>query len=119
MYKSLETAELLSLSCLEGVYFAGGDKKLQHSARKIGRAIGLAFQVYDDILNFTVGLDEADKPILTDFRQGIYTLPLLLAREVNDEAIAPYSVSLYYFCQKQIAFESIHPEEFFSLIEHF
>lgn len=85
-----KTAELLSLSCLEGVYFAGGDKKLQHSARKIGRAIGLAFQVYDDILNFTVGLDEADKPILTDFRQGIYTLPLLLAREVNDEAIAPY-----------------------------
>ena len=64
--------------------------ELQHSARKIGRAIGLAFQVYDDILNFTVGLDEADKPILTDFRQGIYTLPLLLAREVNDEAIAPY-----------------------------
>lgn len=85
-----KTAELLSLSCLEGVYFAGGDKKLQRSARKIGRAIGLAFQVYDDILNFTVGLVEADKPILTDFRQGIYTLPLLLAREVNDEAIGPY-----------------------------
>ena len=59
-----KTAELLSLSCLEGVYFAGGDKKLQHSARKIGRAIGLAFQVYEDILNFTVGLDEADKQFI-------------------------------------------------------
>ncbi|KSU11613.1 Hexaprenyl-diphosphate synthase large subunit ((2E,6E)-farnesyl-diphosphate specific) [Lactococcus lactis] len=47
-----KTAELLSLSCLEGVYFAGGDKKLQYSARKIGRAIGLAFQVYDDIFKF-------------------------------------------------------------------
>lgn len=85
-----KTAELLSLSCLEGVYFAGGDKNMQRSARKIGRAIGLAFQVYDDILNFTVGLDEADKPILTDFRQGIYTLPLLLAKEVNEQAILPY-----------------------------
>lgn len=85
-----KTAELLSLSCLEGAYFAGGDRHLQRSARKIGRSIGLAFQVYDDILNFTVGLDEADKPILTDFRQGIYTLPLLLAKEADEAAIMPY-----------------------------
>jgi len=85
-----KTAELLSLSCLEGVYFAGGNQQMQRSARKIGRAIGLAFQVSDDILNFTVGLDEADKPILTDFRQGIYTLPLLLAKEADASAVMPY-----------------------------
>lgn len=85
-----KTAELLSLSCWEGAYFAGGDKKLQYAAKKIGRSIGLAFQIYDDILNFTVGLDEENKPILTDFRQGIYTLPLLLAKEVDEQAIAPY-----------------------------
>ncbi|MEQ7258635.1 polyprenyl synthetase family protein [Lactococcus garvieae] len=85
-----KTAELLSLACLEGVYFSGGDKQMQRSARKIGLAIGLAFQIYDDILNFTVGLEEADKPILTDFRQGIYTLPLLLAKEEAPEKVMPY-----------------------------
>ncbi len=85
-----KTAELLSLSCLEGVYFAGGDLKMQRTARKIGRAIGLAFQIYDDILNFTVGLDEADKPILTDVRQGIYTLPLLLAKENAGAHFLPF-----------------------------
>lgn len=85
-----KTAELLSLACLEGVYFSGGDKQMQRSARKIGLAIGLAFQIYDDVLNFTVGLEEADKPILTDFRQGIYTLPLLLAKEEAPEKVIPY-----------------------------
>ncbi|MFC4653024.1 polyprenyl synthetase family protein [Lactococcus nasutitermitis] len=85
-----KTAELLSLSCLEGVYFAGGDKKMQYSARKTGLAIGCAFQIYDDILNFTVDLSAADKPILTDFRQGIYTLPLLFAKEADKEIILPY-----------------------------
>lgn len=63
---------------------------MQCSARKIGFAIGIAFQVYDDILNFTVGLDEENKPILTDFRQGIYTLPLLLAKEKDEAAILPF-----------------------------
>lgn len=85
-----KTAELLSLSCLEGVYFAGGDKAFQRYAKRIGLAVGLAFQVYDDILNFTVGLDGENKPILTDVRQGIFTLPLLLAKEADPEAILPY-----------------------------
>ncbi|EKF51730.1 polyprenyl synthetase family protein [Lactococcus garvieae] len=85
-----KTAELLSLACLEGAYFSGGDKQMQRSARKIGLAIGLAFQIYDDVLNFTVGLEEADKPILTDFRQGIYTLPLLLAKDEDPSKVLPY-----------------------------
>lgn len=85
-----KTAELLSLSCLEGIYFAGGNQKMQQSAKKIGRAIGLAFQIYDDVLNFTIGQSAADKPILTDVRQGIYTLPLLIARENAPEKILPF-----------------------------
>ena len=85
-----KTAELLSLSCLEGAYFSGADQKTQHLAKRIGRAIGLAFQIYDDLLNFTVGLDEENKPILTDVRLGIFTLPLLIARENNPEKILPY-----------------------------
>ena len=85
-----KTAELLSLACLEGVYFAGGNRRYQQLAAKIGRAIGLAFQIYDDILNFTVGLDEADKPILSDVRQGVFTLPLLIAKENAPEQILPF-----------------------------
>lgn len=85
-----KTAELLSLACLEGAYFAGADRAMQHSAKKIGLAIGLAFQIYDDILNFTIDTKASNKPVLTDVKQGIFTLPLLLAKETAPEQIRPY-----------------------------
>ena len=85
-----KTAELLSLSCLEGAYFSDADLSIQRIAKRVGLAIGLAFQIYDDILNFTIGLEEENKPVLTDVRQGIFTLPLLIARENAPEKILPY-----------------------------
>ena len=85
-----KTAELIRLSCHEGAYFGGADKKLQSRAKRIGSAIGLAFQIYDDILNFSLELGNDQKPILTDVQQGIFTLPLLIARDNQPEAIRPY-----------------------------
>lgn len=85
-----KTAELIRLSCHEGAYFGGADKKLQSRAKRIGSAIGLAFQVYDDILNFSLELGNDQKPILTDVQQGIFTLPLLIARDNHPEIIRPY-----------------------------
>ncbi|MDT2599683.1 polyprenyl synthetase family protein [Enterococcus hulanensis] len=85
-----KTAELIRLSCHEGAYFGGSDKKLQSRAKRIGSAIGLAFQIYDDILNFSLKLGNDQKPILTDVQQGIFTLPLLIARDNQPEVIRPY-----------------------------
>lgn len=85
-----KTAELIRLSCHEGAYFGGADKKLQARAKRIGSAIGLAFQVYDDILNFSLELGNKQKPILTDVQQGIFTLPLLIARDKEPQIIRPY-----------------------------
>ncbi|MGG5369114.1 polyprenyl synthetase family protein [Enterococcus sp. AZ196] len=85
-----KTAELIRLSCHEGAYFGGSDEKLQARAKRIGSAIGLAFQVYDDILNFSLELGDEQKPILTDVQQGIFTLPLLIARDNQPEIIRPY-----------------------------
>lgn len=85
-----KTAELIRLSCHEGAYFGGADKKLQSRAKRIGSAIGLAFQVYDDILNFSLELGNDQKPILTDVQQGIFTLPLLIARDNHPEIIRPF-----------------------------
>lgn len=85
-----KTAELIRLSCHEGAFFGGSDKKLQSRAKRIGSAIGLAFQIYDDILNFSLKLENDQKPILTDVQQGIFTLPLLIARDNQPEVIRPY-----------------------------
>ncbi|MFC0276149.1 polyprenyl synthetase family protein [Enterococcus devriesei] len=85
-----KTAELIRLSCQEGAYFGGADKQLQARAKRIGSAIGLAFQIYDDILNFSLELGDDQKPLLSDVQQGIFTLPLLIARDQAPEIIRPY-----------------------------
>jgi heptaprenyl diphosphate synthase len=84
-----KTAELIRLSCYQGAYFGGLDAVTQCLARRIGRNIGLAFQIYDDLLNFSPDLKN-EKPVLTDVQQGIFTLPLLLARDHAPEQILPF-----------------------------
>ncbi|WP_265460026.1 polyprenyl synthetase family protein [Enterococcus sp. HY326] len=85
-----KTAELFALSCLEGAYFAGLTEEVQQLAENIGRNIGLAFQIYDDILDYTATSAELHKPILEDLAQGVYTLPLLLAKEKNPADFSDY-----------------------------
>ena len=48
-----KTAELFWLACLEGAHFGGLDTENQERAGEIGRNIGIAFQVFDDILDYT------------------------------------------------------------------
>lgn len=85
-----KTAELFWLACKEGAYFGGCDVRTVRLAGRIGRNIGFAFQIYDDILDYTADQDKLKKPVLEDLGQGIYTLPLLLAKQQNPEALIPY-----------------------------
>jgi geranylgeranyl pyrophosphate synthase len=52
--------------------------------RLYGENLGLAFQVFDDILDFTATEEELGKPVGSDLRQGTITLPVILARDVAD-----------------------------------
>ena len=85
-----KTAELFSLACLEGAAFGKSSPEVIEQASEIGRNIGMAFQIFDDILDFTSNKKDLKKPILEDFVQGVYTLPLLLAKEANPEVFLPY-----------------------------
>ena len=85
-----KTAELFWFACKEGAYFGGCDVQTVRLAGRIGRNIGFAFQIYDDILDYTADQDKLKKPVLEDLGQGIYTLPLLLAKQQNPEALIPY-----------------------------
>ena len=46
-----------------------------------GESLGLAFQVVDDILDFTSTEQELGKPVGSDLRQGTVTLPVILMRD--------------------------------------
>ncbi|MGX7352675.1 polyprenyl synthetase [Enterococcus canis] len=85
-----KTAELFSMSCSIGAYESGCSELFSNNAGKIGRKIGLAFQIIDDILDYTQPADMIGKPVLEDVRQGVYSLPLLYALKTNRAAFIPY-----------------------------
>ncbi|GGI65414.1 polyprenyl synthetase family protein [Enterococcus alcedinis] len=85
-----KTAELFSLACLEGAAFGQTSPEIATQASEIGRNIGMAFQIFDDILDYTADKKELKKPVLEDFVQGVYTLPLLLAKEAQPDVFSPY-----------------------------
>ena len=85
-----KTAELFSLSCLEGAHFGHACAEVQRLAKRIGRNIGIAFQVYDDILDYTADINTLKKPVLEDLAQGVYTLPLIFAMQKAPERVNVY-----------------------------
>ena len=84
-----KTAELFYLACFQGAYFGNSSHEVQEIAGKIGRNIGIAFQIYDDILDYTADEKTLKKPVLEDLTEGIYTLPLLLAKQNHNDEFKP------------------------------
>ncbi|MEQ2878450.1 polyprenyl synthetase family protein [Enterococcus asini] len=85
-----KTAELFALSCTVGALESGTSEKFAKQCGEIGLNIGIAFQIIDDILDYSQPESQIGKPVLEDVRQGVYSLPLLLAMEQNAGAFAPY-----------------------------
>ncbi|MFT8425561.1 MAG: polyprenyl synthetase family protein [Liquorilactobacillus sp.] len=84
-----KTAELFRLACLEGAYFGKSSSEITPAAASIGENIGIAFQIYDDILDYTSSSKILKKPVLEDLAQGVYTSPLLFALAKDPQAFAP------------------------------
>jgi geranylgeranyl pyrophosphate synthase len=79
-----KTASLFVLAC-QGTGLLVGLTDAQVAALRVyGENLGLAFQVFDDILDFTATEEELGKPVGSDLRQGTITLPVILARNVAD-----------------------------------
>ncbi len=81
-----KTAALISTSALFGAKISGCSPALQQRMGEFGEQIGLVFQLSDDIIDITS--DVAGKTPGTDLREGIPTLPTLLARRSTDPADA-------------------------------
>ena len=72
-----KTAQLFMLSCMMGERFSLLNEEAR--ARQIGHAIGMSFQILDDILDYEIDAHQFGKPVLEDVAQGVYTLPLIIA----------------------------------------
>ena len=74
-----KTAELFGASCQSGVIVATNDSSLQKSAYDYGYNLGMAFQIIDDLMDFSFSSEQTGKNLGVDFKLGKTTLPIILA----------------------------------------
>ncbi len=84
-----KTGQLFSLAAFLGAYESGNTIAFAKRAEQIGLKIGIAFQLLDDILDYTDTSQEIGKPIHKDIREGIYSAPLILAMAQDRTALVP------------------------------
>lgn len=76
-----KTASLFALSCYTGAALAKAGPLVEMVSHRIGYALGMAFQIQDDILDYDGSASRLGKETGSDLRCGIPTLPLILALE--------------------------------------
>jgi len=81
----LKTAVLFRAACELGGLAGGADPGTVAALSRFGEAIGLAFQLFDDVLDVTGPPERTGKPRGTDLLDGTVTLPLILAHGVSAE----------------------------------
>lgn len=76
-----KTASLFAMCCEGGaIVSCQNDEQVRH-LREYGMNLGLAFQIADDVLDFTSDDETLGKPAGNDLRQGTITLPVILLAE--------------------------------------
>ncbi len=83
-----KTAKLFEAACLIGAVLAGLPEEEQASIASYGTHLGTAFQLVDDILDYSASAEEMGKNIGDDLAEGKPTLPLIVAlqRSSGDDA---------------------------------
>ena len=74
-----KTAELFAAASRIGAVLAGRPHEEEEALDRYGRNLGIAFQLVDDMLDFSARQSELGKSIGDDFRDGKVTLPILIA----------------------------------------
>ncbi|HUJ32082.1 MAG TPA: polyprenyl synthetase family protein [Candidatus Acidoferrum sp.] len=81
-----KTACLFSGCARLGAVLGQQPKHIEDAMAEYGRNAGLAFQLVDDLLDFTASHEQLGKPVLSDLKEGKVTLPLIFALEGNAAA---------------------------------
>src|ERR1700723_2699066 len=76
-----KTACLFSGCARLGAVLGKQPKDMEEALAGYGRNAGLAFQLVDDLLDFTASPEQLGKPVLSDLKEGKVTLPLIFALE--------------------------------------
>ena len=79
-----KTGSLIATSARYGARFSGATRQVEEALTAYGEKVGMAFQLSDDILDISSESDESGKTPGTDLREGVPTLPVLMAQRSTD-----------------------------------
>ncbi len=108
-----KTACLFSGCMRLGAVLAGAEASLEEALAEYGRCAGLAFQLVDDLLDFTASPEQLGKPVLSDLKEGKVTLPLILAMQNGDGTARKMAATVL----EEKGFTSVRPEELTALVK--
>ena len=116
-----KTACLFSGCARLGAVLGGQDKEIESALSEYGRNAGLAFQLVDDLLDFTASPEQLGKPVLSDLKEGKVTLPLIFALEAEAKRIAPNNGhaegrKLVAKVLEEHGFQTVKPEQVTQLV---
>lgn len=80
-----KTAALFEASFFAGAMVLDVNPKELSRYKQIGYYIGMIFQLSDDCIDFDSTIEEANKPVQSDFEQGVITLPLIHAFQEEED----------------------------------
>jgi geranylgeranyl pyrophosphate synthase len=82
-----KTASMFELATAAAAILSPVDACVVQNVRSYGYEIGMAFQILDDVLDFTGEQIRMGKPLASDLRQGLFTLPALYYFESHPEDV--------------------------------
>jgi geranylgeranyl pyrophosphate synthase len=80
-----KTGSLFEMSALAASMVATDDEEMRASMKTYGYEVGMAFQIVDDILDFTGEQSAVGKPLASDLLNGLVTLPAIYYAETNPD----------------------------------
>ncbi|KAA1374816.1 polyprenyl synthetase family protein [Aeromicrobium fastidiosum] len=83
-----KTGSLIATAARFGAMMAGASDDVQETLTEFGERIGAAFQLADDVIDVASETGDSGKTPGTDLREGVPTLPTLIALRSTDDASA-------------------------------
>ena len=78
-----KTGVLIASAAHLGATHAGAQPRIVSTVTELGEAVGMVFQIVDDIIDIFSDADQSGKTPGTDLREGVFTLPVLYAMRDN------------------------------------
>jgi heptaprenyl diphosphate synthase len=109
-----KTGSLIATSARYGAMFGGASAEVVEALSEYGEIVGSAFQLSDDILDVASESDTSGKTPGTDLREGVWTLPSLMALASTDTADA----RLQELLRADLSDDGLHAEALDLLRKH-